>query len=153
MNIILTNKKSKFNFIIKKKFEAGILLKGWEVKSIKNKKIKIENSYITIEKKEIFLKEALIQPIKSISKQTEVIKSRSRKLLLNKHEINYINEIIKKKKYTAIPLQIYWKKNKIKIEISIAQGKTKIDKRIKIKNEEWNKKKAGILKEKNKIFE
>jgi SsrA-binding protein len=147
--IILINKKAKFNFIIKKTFVAGIVLKGWEVKSIRQGKINISKSYINLNSShELYLLNCDIQPLNNIS-LLHILDNchRNRKLLLLKKEINFIsNEIKKYNKYTLIPLSFFWKKSFCKVNIGLAIGKKIYDKRQEKKNKTLRKDLSRITK-------
>lgn len=128
---LFLNKKAKFDFIIKKKFIAGIVLYGWEVKSIRLGKIDISNSYAVFHSNEIYLLNCSIQPLKTSTsfKYDSQFQSRKIKLLLLRKEINFIYSQINKYKYTIIPISVFWKKSFCKIEIGLAIGKNLYDKR------------------------
>ncbi|QQG46862.1 MAG: SsrA-binding protein SmpB [Candidatus Azosocius agrarius] len=138
-NIIITNKKAQFNYYLEKKYEAGIILKGWEVKSIRNKKIHILDSYIKIINNKLYIIEFNITPLTSNCTHVNIEIKRNKELLLNKKEIIYIKTYIMKKGYSVIPTKIYWKNNLIKIEIAIALGKKLYDKKKDIKEKELKK--------------
>ncbi|MCW5197670.1 SsrA-binding protein SmpB [Buchnera aphidicola] len=133
---ILFNKKVKFNFFIKKKFIAGIVLHGWEVKSIRQGKININNSYVVLRSNEIFLLNCDIQPLQTSNffKNNSVKNHRNIKLLLLKKEINFISQQINKYKYTIVPISLFWKKSFCKLEIGLVIGKSLYDKRQSKKN-------------------
>ncbi len=139
MKRIIYNKFIKKNYTIKKKFKAGLILKGWEVKSILKKNIEIKNSYIKIKnKKEIFLINFKINPI-NINKNLIKKKNRNIKLLLKKKEINYLYKKINIKGNTIMILSIIIKKPWFKTIIALCKGKKKYDKREKIKYKFWKK--------------
>ncbi|CAL4320571.1 SsrA-binding protein SmpB [Buchnera aphidicola] len=146
--IISINKKAKFNFFIKKRFIAGISLQGWEVKSIRQRKINISKSYVIVRSHEVYLLNCEIQPLPhasffNISRDL----TRNRKLLLLKKEIYFIlNEINKNNRYTIIPISIFWKNSFCKIEIGLALGKKLYDKRNEKKNKTLKKELSRISK-------
>ncbi|CAL4320903.1 SsrA-binding protein [Buchnera aphidicola (Chaitophorus populicola)] len=134
---ILFNKKAKFNFFIKKKFISGIVLYGWEVKSIRQGKIDISHSYVALRSNEIYLLNCEIQPLKTstiIKNNFLIQKNRNIKLLLLRKEINFIASQVNKYKYTIIPISLFWKKSFCKLEIGLAIGKNLYDKRQSKKN-------------------
>lgn len=135
--ILITNKKINYNYIIKNKYNAGIVLKGWEVKSIRKKKIQIINSYVIIKRNELFLIGMLINPLFINNKKLD--SSRTRKLLLKKMEIKKIIEIRNKYKISIVPIKCFLKNQFIKIELAIVKGKTKYDKRNILKEKYWKK--------------
>ncbi|USS94297.1 SsrA-binding protein SmpB [Buchnera aphidicola] len=134
--IISFNKKVKFNFFIKKKFVAGIVLQGWEVKSLRQGKINISRSYILLRDNEIYLVNCEIQPLKSAFLfHSSQFFNRNRKLLLLKKEIHFLaNEINKNNKYTIVPISVFWKNSFCKLNIGLALGKKLYDKRHEKKN-------------------
>jgi len=134
MKVFSENKKAEFNYTILEKFEAGIVLQGGEVKSIKEGKISLSNSYIDFKNNEVFLIGSKIAPYQPHNPSAEFKKDRERKLLLHKKQINYLIGKSQQKGMTIIPLKIYERGGKIKVEIALAKGKKKFDKKEKIKN-------------------
>lgn len=132
MEVIAKNRKAYFQYEILEKFEAGIVLTGTEVKSIRNKDVSINESFAHIEKAEIFLHEMHIGLYKQGNRQNHEPK-RVRKLLLHKREINRIIGKVKQKGFTIIPLSLYFKEGRVKVELALARGKTTVDKREDIK--------------------
>lgn len=132
MEVITKNKKAYFQYEILDKFEAGIVLTGTEVKSIRGKDVSINESFAHIENGEIFLHEMHIGQYKQGNRQNHEPK-RIRKLLLHKREINKIVGKVKQKGYTIVPLSLYFKEGRIKVELALARGKTIVDKREDIK--------------------
>ena len=133
MEILAENKKALFNYYIIEGFEAGIVLNGQEVKSIKTKKANLLGSYAVIKAGEIFLINASIPPFQPKNIFFEYNPLRTRKLLLKKKEIQYLTGKMQQKGLTLVPLKMYTKKGKIKLEIAIAKGKGTADKREAIK--------------------
>lgn len=133
---LLVNRKAGFDYEIKQKFIAGISLLGKEVKSIKNKRGKLEGSYAYIQKGELFILNFDIPEYQAKNTLGKVDPKRTRKLLLKKKEINQLLGKLNEKRYTLIPLKVFLLNNKIKVELALGQGKTKMDKREKIKKRE-----------------
>lgn len=134
MKIIIKNKKAYFDYEILEKFEAGIKLFGFEVKAVKEGKINLTGSYILIRNNEAYLINATISPYQIKNTPNWYDPKKSRKLLLKKQEINYLNGLLSQKKYlTLIPLHIYIARGKIKLEFGIAKKKKKYDKRELLK--------------------
>lgn len=134
MAIIIDNKKAKFNFDIEKDFEAGIALKGWEVKSIKSQKINLKNSYIKEKDGELYLVNAEVGNWKYGTAKDKKEQTRDRKLLLKRNQIRNILAILGQPGYSVVPLQIYTNiRGLIKLKIGIGKGQKKYDKRNKIK--------------------
>ena len=137
-NTIALNKKAKFDFFIKDRYEAGMVLEGWEVKSLRSGKINFAESYVLLKDGEAFLFGALITPLISASTHINPDPVRTRKLLLHQKELGEIFGAVQKKGLTCVPLALYWKKGRVKCEIALAQGKQKFDKRATEKEKDWN---------------
>ncbi|MDI6603034.1 MAG: SsrA-binding protein SmpB [Patescibacteria group bacterium] len=146
MKILTENKKAYFNYQILEKFEAGISLIGQEVKSIKTKGVNLAGSYVIIKNEEIYWIGARISPYQPKNVPAEYNPERSRKLLLKKSEIKYLIGKSKQKGLTLIPLRIYTKDGKIKLEFGIAKGKKKFDKRELIRKREVEREIKRVLK-------
>ncbi len=144
LKIICLNRKASFNYFFEELLEAGIVLKGSEVKSIRSGKVNIADSYAVEKDGEIILVNAHISTYKNASysnhKPTD-----ERKLLLNKKEINKLIGKMHREGFTIVPTKMYFKKGKAKIEIAVAKGKKQYDKRITKKNRDWNRDKARYV--------
>ncbi len=132
MEIVSTNKKARFNYEIIEKVEAGIVLKGTEVKSIRNRNVSIGESYAQIKDDEVFLHNLHISPYEQGNRENHD-PIRVRKLLLHKHEIKKLVAKTQQKGLSLVPLSIYLRKGKIKVELGIGRGKRLVDKRESIK--------------------
>ena len=141
LKIITINRKASFNYFFKELFEAGIVLKGSEIKSVRLGKINIADSYAVDKKGEIFLVNSHIPIYKQASYSNHNPYS-ERKLLLNKREINKLIGRINEQGFTLVPTKMYFKKGKAKIEIAVAKGKKQYDKRNTKKTRDWNREKA-----------
>ena len=144
LKIVSNNRKARFNYFFKEFFEAGIALKGAEVKSLRDGKANISESYAFDEQGEIYLVNSHIPSYKESSYNNHDPK-RNRKLLLNKREINKLMGRINREGYTLIPTKMYFKKGKAKIEIAVAKGKKQYDKRQTKKKRDWNREKARFF--------
>ena len=144
LKIISNNRKARFNFFFKEFFEAGIALKGSEVKSLRNGKCNISESYAFDLNGEIFLINSHIPSYKESSYNNHN-PARNRKLLLNKREINKLIGRINTEGFTLIPTKIYFRKGKAKIEIAVAKGKKQYDKRQDKKRKDWDREKAKFF--------
>jgi SsrA-binding protein len=144
---IVNNRKALHDYFIEDKFEAGIVLEGWEVKSIREGKVQLKDSYIKIKNGEVWLLGCHISA--SISTCTHVLadSDRIKKLLLNKSEVNKLISKVEQKGYSIIALNLHYSKGKIKAEIALAKGKQLHDKRATEKEREWAKEKAQITKQ------
>ena len=144
LKIICLNRKASFNYFFVDLLEAGIMLKGSEIKSIRDGKVNIADSYAIEKKGEIFLINSHIASYKQASYSNHKPMD-ERKLLLNKKEINKLIGKMQRDGYTIVPTKIYFKKGKAKIELAIAKGKKQFDKRATKKNRDWNRDKARYI--------
>jgi len=144
LKIISNNRKARFNYFFNEFFEAGIALQGSEVKSLRDGKANISESYAIDDQGEIFLVNSHIPAYKESSYNNHDPK-RNRKLLLKKREINKLIGRVNREGYTLIPTKLYFKKGKAKIEIAVAKGKREYDKRHVKKKRDWNREKARFF--------
>ncbi len=140
MELIQKNKRAYFEYFVEDTFVAGIVLKGSEVKSVKNGHISVVESYITLKDNELFLKNAYIKNYENTNSGLCPDEKRVRKLLLNKAEIEKIRKKTEIKGYTIVPLKVFIQNNLVKIEIGVCKGKKLYDKRETIKNRELSRK-------------
>ena len=145
---IVFNRKAGFDFFIENQYEAGLVLQGWEIKSLRAGKINLGDAHVIIKYGEAFLLGAQIQPLQTASTHTIPDPIRTRKLLLNRKELNYLIGSVERQGYTIVPLSLYWKKNKIKMKIALAKGKKEHDKRDTVKDREWQRDRSRIMKNK-----
>ena len=144
LKIISNNRKARFNYFFKEFFEAGIVLKGSEVKSLREGKANISESYAFDKNGEIYLVNSHISSYKESSYNNHDPK-RNRKLLLNKREINKLIGRINREGLTLIPTKLYFKKGKVKVEIAVAKGKKQYDKRETKKKKDWDREKERFF--------
>ena len=144
IKIITINRKASFNFFFKEILEAGIVLKGSEIKSVRDGKVNIAESYAVEKEGEIFLINSHI-PIYKQASYSNHNPMDERKLLLKKREINRLIGKIQREGFTIVPTKMYFKKGKAKIELAIAKGKKQYDKRQTKKNRDWNRDKARYI--------
>ncbi|MBU2882857.1 SsrA-binding protein SmpB [Psychrosphaera sp. B3R10] len=145
-NTIALNKKARHEYHLDKKFEAGVELHGWEVKSIRDGKVNISDSYVFLKNGEVFLLNSQIQPLNQASSHVVCEPNRSRKLLLKRREINELVGAVERSGYTLVATAMYWKLNWVKIEFHLAKGKLSHDKRTDIKDRDWNRQKERMMK-------
>jgi SsrA-binding protein len=145
MEIVSTNKKARFNYEIIEKIEAGISLKGTEVKSVRNKNVSIGESYAQIKDNEVFLHNLHISPYEQGNRENHD-PIRVRKLLLHKQEIKKLVNKIQLKGLSLVPLSIYLRKGKIKIELAVGRGKRLVDKRESLKKRAVDREIARVVK-------
>ena len=149
-NSIAFNKKARHEYTIEEKFEAGLVLEGWEVKSLRAGRVQMTDTYVMIKNGEIWWLGGQITPLLSASSHINPDPMRSRKLLLHQREIDKLIGAVDRKGYTLVPLSMYWKKGMAKMEIALAKGKKEHDKRAADKDRDWKREKARILKHSNK---
>lgn len=148
--VIAVNKRARFDYHVDERLEAGIALEGWEVKSLRDGRIQFGESYALIKNGEAFLFGAQITPLISASTHVVADKMRNRKLLLHKAELNRLIGAVERKGYTVIPLSLYWKGNRVKVELGLAKGKKEHDKRDTEKERDWQRDKGRIMRERNR---
>ena len=148
--IIAQNKKAFHDYFISDRLEAGLVLKGWEVKSLREGRAQLVDSYVIVKHGEVWLLGMNITPLKTVSTHFEPDPTRTRKLLLQKKQIDRLIGSVERKGYTISPLQIYWKKGTIKLEIGLAKGKKEYDKRATQKKQESTREMARIMRAVNK---
>ena len=148
-NNIALNKKARHDYFIQENIEAGIALEGWEVKSLRDKKVQLSDSHVIIRHGEAWLLGALITPLPTASTHIHPDPTRSRKLLLHRNQLDKLIGFVERKGFTLIPLSLYWKQGRAKIEIGLAKGKKEHDKRATLKERDWQRDKARVLKQHN----
>jgi SsrA-binding protein len=144
-NLIVNNRKARFNYHIETQFEAGLELRGWEVKSLREGKAQISESYISLKQGEVWLINSHFSPLNTTAKHIESNPIRERKCLLNRKEINQLRKNQDIQGYTIVPLNLHWKNGKAKLQIAIAKGKKLFDKRAAAKDRDWNRQKQRKL--------
>jgi len=143
---IARNKKARHDYFITDRFEAGIVLEGWEVKSLRSGRAQLSDSYVLIKDNEAWLLGALITPLPTASTHIHPDPTRTRKLLLHRTELDKLIGSVERKGFTLIPLAMYWKRSLAKIEIGLAKGKQDHDKRATQKDRDWQRQKERLLK-------
>tara|TARA_R110002096_G_scaffold268308_7_gene462049 strand:+ start:3770 stop:4246 length:477 start_codon:yes stop_codon:yes gene_type:complete len=145
-NHIASNKRATHDYFIEQRFEAGLVLEGWEVKSIREGRVQLAESYIIIKQGEAWLSGAHISPLLSASTHISPEQTRLRKLLLNRRELINLVALVERKGYTIVPLSMYWSKGRVKLEIGSAKGKQLHDKRASSKEKDWQREKQRFIK-------
>jgi len=143
---IALNKKAGHDFFIEERFEAGIALQGWEVKSLRERRVQIKESYVTLKEGEAYLFGAHITPLTTASTHVHPDPTRTRKLLLHRRELSKLIGLVERKGYTLVPTALYWKKGYAKLEIGLAKGKKLHDKRATDKDRDWKREKERLFK-------
>jgi SsrA-binding protein len=147
---IAQNKKARHDYSIVDKYEAGLALQGWEVKSMRAGKIQLVDSYVIFQNSEAYLIGAHITPLRTASTHVIAEPSRARKLLLHRKQLDEIERGTNQSGYTAVCLGIYWKGNKVKADVALVKGKQLHDKRAAEKEKDWGREKQRVLKAYNR---
>ena len=147
---IVQNKKAFHDYFIEDKFEAGIVLEGWEVKAIRDNRAQLKEAYVIIKRGEIYLLGCHISPLVSTSTHVSPDNVRTRKLLLKGEEIAKLIGKVERSGYTLVPIDLHYKKGLIKCEIGLAKGKKQYDKRAVEKEKDWKREQNRILRAVNK---
>ena len=143
---IADNKKARFDYSIEDTFEAGVALEGWEVKSLREGRAQITESYVHLRDGEAWLLGAQITPLGTVSTHIRPDPTRTRKLLLHRHELDRLIGAVERKGYTLVPLNLHWRNGRVKLDIGLAKGKKSHDKRAAVKDRDWKRQQARILK-------
>ncbi|MHB1529056.1 MAG: SsrA-binding protein SmpB [Acidiferrobacteraceae bacterium] len=144
--LIAQNRRAWHDYFVELKMEAGLALEGWEVKSLRSGRAQLKESYVIINRGEIFLFGAHFSPLNSASTHVHPDPTRTRKLLLHRLEISRLIGAVERKGYTLIPLSLYWKHGRAKIEIALARGKQQHDKRAALREREANREQERAIK-------
>lgn len=142
---IALNKKARFDFELSDRFEAGIVLQGWEVKSLREGKVQIVDSHVFFKNGEAWLLNIQIMPLNTVSTHFVAEPVRQRKLLLHEKEIAQLQQAVEQKDYTCVATAMYWKHHLVKVEIALAKGKKKHDKREAEKQRDWAREKQRLF--------
>ena len=143
---IIDNKKAFHDYFIEERYEAGLMLEGWEVKAIRAGRVQLKEAYVVLKKEEVWLVGCHISPLATASTHIKPDPTRSRKLLLHAQEIKKLIGKVQQAGYTLVPLNLHFTKGRIKLEIGLAKGKKLHDKRATEKDREWAREKQRILK-------
>ena len=142
---ITDNRKAFHDYFIEERFEAGLELLGWEVKSLRAGKVQLRDCYVLLKDGEAFLLGCLITPLISASTHITPDAQRTRRLLLHREEINHLVGAVERKGYSAIALSLYWKNGRAKCQIGLAKGKKQHDKREAEKDRDWQRDKQRLM--------
>lgn len=143
---IAENRKARHDFFLEQFFEAGLMLKGWEVKSLRAGRAQIAESYVIIKDGEAWLIGANITPLITASTHVKAVPDRTRKLLLHEAELQKLIGAVQRKGYTIVPVNLHWRNNIVKLEIALAKGKKQFDKRETEKQRDWERQKQQMQK-------
>jgi len=148
MSAIAENKKALFNYHIEERYEAGIVLLGWEIKAIRSGQVQLTDGYVVIKDGELSLIGLRINPLRSASTHVNPIADRIRKLLMHRAEIRRLIGKVEQKGFTLVPLKLYYKGGRVKVELALAKGKAEHDKRNTIKDREWEREQGRLMRHK-----
>jgi SsrA-binding protein len=143
---IALNRRARHDYFIEQTFEAGLVLQGWEVKSLRSGRAQLSESYILVKNGEAWLLGCHITPLNTVSNFIRPDPIRTRKLLLNERELSKLAGSVMRKGYTLVPLKLYWKNRHVKLEMALARGKKEHDKRTSLKEKEWQREKMRLRK-------
>lgn len=145
-NTIAANKKARHDYFIEDRFEAGLVLEGWEVKSLRAGRANLTESYVIVKDGEAWLLGANITPLPTASTHIHPDPTRTRKLLLHREELDKLIGAVERKGYTLIALNLFWKRGLAKVDVGLARGKKQHDKRAAEKDREWERDKQRLMK-------
>jgi len=145
-NVIAVNRRARHDYFIEDRFEAGLVLEGWEVKSMREGRAQLAEAYVNLRKGEAWLVGAHFSPLNTVSTHITADPTRSRKLLLNRHELDRLTGAVERKGFTLVPLNLHWHKGRAKLDVGLAKGKKQHDKRADQKDRDWQRQKERILK-------
>ncbi len=146
-NAIAQNRKARFDYHLEEFFEAGLALEGWEVKSLREGKANLSESYILLRDGEAFLFGARFEPLPTVSTHFTPDPQRTRKLLLHRKELARLFSGVQKQGFTCVPLNLHWSHGRVKLDIALAKGKQNVDKRATEKERDWNRQKQRLLRQ------
>lgn len=142
---IARNKKAFHDYFIEQRWEAGLALQGWEVKSLRAGRAQLKEAYVIVRDGEAYLFGCHISPLPAASTHVHADPTRTRKLLLHREELNRLIGAVERRGYTLAPLALYWKRGKAKLEIGLARGKKDFDKRAAEKERDWDREKQRLM--------
>jgi SsrA-binding protein len=142
---IAANSKARHDYFIEERIEAGLVLEGWEVKSLRAGRLQLKESYVVIRNGEIWLLGAHISPLTSASTHVQPDPTRTRKLLLKRREVDQLVGAVERRGYALVPLAMYWKHGRAKLEVALARGKKQHDKRATEKDRDWERQKSRLM--------
>jgi len=144
---IVQNKKAFFDYTVEERFEAGLVLEGWEVKAIRAGQVQLKEAYVIVRGAEIFLLNAHITPLKTASTHIDPEPTRTRKLLLNAAEIRKLIGKVERSGYTLVPLDLHFSKGRVKLDIGLAKGKRQYEKRDATREKDWKREQQRLMKQ------
>lgn len=143
---VAVNRRARYDYFIEDRFEAGVALLGWEVKSLRAGRLQLQEAYVLLKSDEAWLFGAHISPLPTASTHVLPDPTRSRKLLMHRRQIDALVGAVERKGRTIVPLAMYWKNGRAKLEIGLARGKKEHDKRDNTRERDWQREKARVMK-------
>ncbi|MGH8141275.1 MAG: SsrA-binding protein SmpB [Steroidobacteraceae bacterium] len=143
--VIAENRRARYDYFIEERLEAGIALEGWEVKSMRAGRAQLSEAYVYVRDGEAFLIGAHMAPLLTVSTHKSADPVRTRKLLLHRHELDHLVGATERRGYTIVPLELYWKNGRAKLQVGLAKGKKQHDKRATDKDRDWQRDRARLL--------
>jgi SsrA-binding protein len=147
---IAENRKARYDYFIEETYEAGMSLQGWEVKSLRAGRVQLKEAYVFVKDAEAFLFGAHVSALPTASTHVIPDPIRTRKLLLNRSELNRLVGAVERRGYTLVPIEMYWKNGRAKLRIGLAKGKKEHDKRATEKDRDWQREKSRLMKHKTR---
>ncbi len=147
---IALNRRARHDFFIDERYEAGLALLGWEVKALRAGRLQLAEGYVVMRGDEAWLFGCHITPLNTASTHVVTDPTRTRKLLMRRREIDHLVGAVERKGFTLVPLSMYWKNGRAKLEIGLARGKKEHDKRASEKDRDWQREKAQTLRARNR---
>jgi len=144
--LIVDNRKARYDYFIEETYEAGLSLQGWEVKSLRAGRAQLKEAYVFIKNTEAYLFGAHVSALPTASTHIIPDPVRTRKLLLNRAELNRLIGAVERRGYTLVPLELYWKAGRAKLRVGLAKGKKEHDKRATSKDRDWQREKSRVMK-------
>ena len=145
---IAENRRARFDYHIEERFEAGMVLQGWEIKAVRAGQVQLTDGYVMIRDGELFLIGCRINALRSASTHVTPEADRTKKLLMHKNEIRRLIGKVEQRGYTLVPIDLHYKNGRVKAEIALAKGKSQHDKRDTEKKRDWEREKARLMRHK-----
>lgn len=145
-NTIAVNRRARHDYFIEDRFEAGLALEGWEVKSLRAGSAHLTEAYVNLKQGEAWLVGAHFSPLRTTSTHIKADPTRARKLLMHRHELDRLAGAVERKGYTLVPLDLHWEKGRAKLSLGLGKGKKQHDKRADKKDRDWQRQKERIMK-------
>ncbi len=148
--IIALNRRARHEYFIEETFEAGLVLMGWEVKSLRDGRAQVTEAYVVIRNREAFLIGAHFTPLKQASTHVNPDATRTRKLLLHERQLAQLIGKVERAGFTIVPLDLHWTRGRAKLQIGLAKGKKQHDKRADVKEKDWQREKGRIMRDRGR---